>query len=248
MLFGKGIAYAEYFICRTYPATRAYARRPRPPIAPEPQIVDAMDDPHLPFHPALVAILRGVTPDAVVAHVEALLEAGVNAIEIPTGSPDWARSVALAVAACGERALAGAGTVLETAHLDALQAAGGRLVVTPNVRPTLIREACARGFTIAAGVATASEAFDALEAGAQMLKLFPAAVYGPALPRALRSVLPPVPLLAVGGITVDNLGDYLAAGCSGAAVGGELYRPGQAPARTLANAQRFVAAWQAHSR
>lgn len=206
-----------------------------------------MDDPRLPFHPPLVAILRGITPAEVAAHVEALLDAGFGAVEIPTNSPEWARSVAIAVQACGDRAHVGAGTVLEPAHLDALQAAGGRLVVTPNVRPALIRQARDRGFNIAAGCATASEAFDALEAGAQMLKLFPAAVYGAALARALRSVLPPVPLLAVGGITADNLGEYLAAGCSGAAIGGELYRAGQAPALTRAHAQRFLDAWREHA-
>ena len=206
-----------------------------------------MDDPRLPFHPPLVAILRGITPAEVAAHVEALLDAGFGAVEIPTNSPEWARSVAIAVQACGDRAHVGAGTVLEPAHLDALQAAGGRLVVTPNVRPALIRQARDRGFNIAAGCATASEAFDALEAGAQMLKLFPAAVYGAALARALRSVLPPVPLLAVGGITADNLGEYLAAGCCGAAIGGELYRAGQAPALTRAHAQRFLDAWREHA-
>ena len=206
-----------------------------------------MDDHHPPFHPPLIAILRGITPTVVAAHVGVLLEAGLGAIEIPTNSREWARSVAIAVAACGDRALVGAGTVLEPSHLDALQASGGRLVVTPNVRPALIRQARERGFTIAAGCATASEAFDALEAGAHMLKLFPASVYGPALARALRSVLPPVPLLAVGGITPDNLGEYLSAGCSGAAIGGELYRPGQAPAVTLANARRFLDAWREHA-
>lgn len=205
-----------------------------------------MEDPHPPFHPPLIAILRGITPPEVAAHVDALLEAGLGAIEIPTNSPEWAHSVAIAAAACGDRALVGAGTVLEPAHLDALQASGGRLVVTPNVRPALIREARERGFTIAAGCATASEAFDALAAGAHLLKLFPASVYGPALARALRSVLPPVPLLAVGGITPDNLGEYLSAGCSGAGIGGELYRPGQAPAKTQANARAFLDAWREH--
>lgn len=211
----------------------------------ETPIPDAMDDPLPSFHPPLVAILRGVTVDDVEAHVDALLAEGFGAIEIPTNSPGWDRSVALAVAACGDRARVGAGTVLEPAHLDALQAAGGQLVVTPNVRPALIRVARERGFTIAAGCATASEAFDALEAGAHLLKLFPASVYGPALARALRSVLPPVPLLAVGGITPDNLGDYLAAGCSGAAIGGELYRAGQSPARTRSQARLFLDAWRA---
>ena len=206
-----------------------------------------MDDPHPPFHPPLIAILRGITPAEVAAHVEVLLEAGLGAIEIPTNSPDWTRSVAIAAAACGDPAALGAGTVLVAAHLDAVLGAGGRLVVTPNVRPALIRQARDRGLIVAAGCITPTEAFDALEAGAHMLKLFPVSVYGPALVRAMRSVLPPVPLLAVGGITPDNLGDYLRAGCSGAAIGGELYRPGQAPAQTLANASRFLDAWREHA-
>ena len=95
----------------------------------ETPIPDAMDDPLPSFHPPLVAILRGVTVDDVEAHVDALLAEGFGAIEIPTNSPGWDRSVALAVAACGDRARVGAGTVLESAHLDALQAAGGELVV-----------------------------------------------------------------------------------------------------------------------
>lgn len=223
-------------------------RRRRIPDVPHPETAATAMDAPLPVpHPPLVAILRGITPGEVPPHVAALLEAGLAAVEIPTGSPDWARSVALAVEACGAHAQVGAGTVLEPAHLDALEAAGGTLVVTPNVRPALIRRARARGFTVAAGCATASEAFDALEAGAQMLKLFPASVYGPGLARALRSVLPPVPLLAVGGISADNLGDYLDAGCSGAALGGELYRAGQPPAQTLARAQRVVRAWRARA-
>ena len=207
-----------------------------------------MDDPHPPFHPPLVAILRGVTPADVAAHIDALLEAGFGAIEIPTNSPGWAHSVAIAVAACGERAEVGAGTVLEPAHLDALQAAGGRLVVTPNVRPALVRQARERGFTIAAGCATASEAFDALEAGAQMLKLFPATTYGPGHVRALRAVLPAqVPVFAVGGITPGNLGDRLAAGCAGAGIGGDLYRPGQSPDTTRAHARLFRQALVDHA-
>lgn len=206
-----------------------------------------MDAPTLPFALPLIAILRGITPAHVPAHVGALVEEGYDAIEIPTNSPDWARSVRIAAEAFGERAWIGAGTVLTTADADALRAAGGRLMVTPNTRPPVIRHAVERGLQVAAGVATASEAFDALDAGAQMLKLFPASVYGPAMVRALRSVLPPVPLFAVGGVTPDTLSGYLSAGCQGAGIGGELYKPGQPVERTREHARRFRQAYLDHA-
>lgn len=206
-----------------------------------------MDAPTLPFALPLIAILRGITPADVPAHVGALVEEGYDAIEIPTNSPDWARSVRIAAEAFGERAWIGAGTVLTTADADALRAAGGRLMVTPNTRPPVIRHAVERGLQVAAGVATASEAFDALDAGAQMLKLFPASVYGPAMVHALRSVLPPVPLFAVGGVTPDTLSGYLSAGCQGAGIGGELYKPGQPVERTREHARRFRQAYLDHA-
>lgn len=206
-----------------------------------------MHAPTLPFALPLIAILRGITPDETHAHVGALVDEGYDAIEIPANSPDWERSVRVASDAFGERALIGAGTVLTTDDVDALVAAGGRLMVTPNTRPPVIQHAVDRGLHVAAGVATASEAFDALEAGAQMLKLFPASVYGPAMVRALRSVLPPVPLFAVGGVTPDTLSGYLSAGCQGAGIGGELYTPGQAVERTREHARRFRQAYLDHA-
>ncbi len=206
-----------------------------------------MDAPALPFALPLIAILRGITPADVPAHVGALVEEGYDAIEIPTNSPDWTHSVRIAAEAFGDRAWIGAGTVLTTADADALRAAGGRLMVTPNTRPPVIRHAVERGLQVAAGVATASEAFDALDAGAQMLKLFPASVYGPAMVRALRSVLPPVPLFAVGGVTPDTLSGYLSAGCQGAGIGGELYKPGQPVERTREHARRFRQAYLDHA-
>ena len=134
--------------------------------------------------------------------------------------------------------------MLREADADALAAAGGQLVVTPNTRPALIAHAVRRGLVVAAGFATASEAFEAIDAGAQALKLFPATTYGPGHVKALRAVLPPVPMFAVGGITPDNLADYLHAGCIGAGLGGDLYRPGQDVQRTAAAARAFVAAYR----
>jgi 2-dehydro-3-deoxyphosphogalactonate aldolase len=193
----------------------------------------------------LVAILRGIHPDEALAHVQALVDAGFDAIEIPLNSPQWDESVRSAVQRFGDRALIGGGTVLRDADADALVAAGGRLAVTPNTRPSLIAHAVGRGLYVCAGFATASEAFDALDAGAQALKLFPATTYGAGHVKALRAVLPQeLPLLAVGGITPANLADYLRAGCIGAGLGSDLYKPGQDAVRTAAAASAFVDAYR----
>jgi 2-dehydro-3-deoxyphosphogalactonate aldolase len=140
--------------------------------------------------------------------------------------------VELAVRHSGTRALIGGGTVLRIDQVDRLAERGARLVVAPDTRPPLIAHAAARGLHPIPGFATATEAFAALDAGAQALKLFPATTYGPGHIKSLRAVLPPVPVFAVGGITPANLADYLLAGCDGAGLGGELYRPGQDAART----------------
>lgn len=197
----------------------------------------------------LVAILRGITPPEAAAHARALLAAGFDAIEVPTNSPDWAASVkviAELVATSGSKALVGAGTVLTTDDLDALAAAGGTLAVSPHTDVALIAESVRRGFLAVPGAMTPSEVFAAARAGATAVKIFPANSLGPAHVKALRAVLPPaLPLLAVGGVSPANLGDYLKAGCAGAGLGSELYRPGQAPEATAKNAAAYLAAFRA---
>ncbi|MGH8078977.1 MAG: 2-dehydro-3-deoxy-6-phosphogalactonate aldolase [Lysobacter sp.] len=193
----------------------------------------------------LIAILRGITPAQIEAHVDALIEAGIVLIEIPTNSPDWLRSVELAVARAGQHAVIGAGTVLNQADVDALAATGATLMVTPNTDVAVIRHAVQRGLVCAAGFSTPSEAFAALSAGAQALKLFPAANFGPGYVRAIKAVLPPqVPLFAVGGVTPDNLSGFLQSGCTGAGLGSDLYSPGQLPEVTRERGGRFVDAYQ----
>ena len=193
----------------------------------------------------MVAILRGITPEETVAHVGALVDAGYDAIEIPLNSPRWEESIALAQQHFGNRAWIGGGTVLRNEQVDTLVAIGARFIVTPNPRPSLIRHAVASGLQVMAGFATASEAFDALDAGAQMLKLFPATPYGPGHVKALRSVLPrEQPLYVVGGITPDNLAAYVAAGALGAGIGGDLYTPGQPLHRTQEQALAFAQAYR----
>ena len=197
-----------------------------------------------PYKLPLVAILRGITPPEVLEHAAALLEAGFDMIEVPTNSPDWRQSVQLLQQHYGGRAQIGAGTVVDDEKLDALIASGASLMVTPNTDPGLIRRAKAAGLMTCIGAMTPSEMFAALAAGADTVKVFPASVLGVSYIGALASVLPKgTSLYAVGGITPENLADYLAAGCSGAGLGSDLYRAGQTPDVTRHQARRFAAAY-----
>jgi 2-dehydro-3-deoxyphosphogalactonate aldolase len=193
----------------------------------------------LTFRLPLIAILRGISPLEVLEHVEALVDEGYDAIEVPLNSPQWVESIAMAQRTFGMRAAIGAGTVLREDEVDSLAGLGVPFIVTPNTRPALIAHAVARGLHVVAGCATVSEAFAAIDAGAQMLKLFPAGVYGPQLVRAWRAVLPPLPLFAVGGVTPATLKEFVAAGSTGAGIGGELYRAGQPVERTRRQAREF---------
>lgn len=194
----------------------------------------------------VVAILRGVRPDEVGHHAQGLVEAGVRAIEVPLNSPDPLSSIARLAQDFGETCLCGAGTVLTVAEVEAVAAAGGRLVVSPNTDPAVIARTVALGLASAPGVATATEAFAAIQAGARHLKLFPASTYGPGHLKQLRAVLPAeVSVLAVGGVGPDDMAAWRAAGALGFGLGSELYKAGQMPAETAAKAARVVAAVRA---
>jgi 2-dehydro-3-deoxyphosphogalactonate aldolase len=175
---------------------------------------------------ALVAILRGVIPERVVGIGDVLYAAGFRMIEVPLNSPDPFASIA-ALAACNRPDwIVGAGTVLTVADVQRTQAAGGRLVVAPNCDPEVIRSAVQLGMQVMPGFATATEAFQAIQAGARDLKLFPASTYGPRHLQALRAVLPTsVRVLPVGGIGVGDIAAWLTAGAAGFGLGSELFRP-----------------------
>jgi 2-dehydro-3-deoxyphosphogalactonate aldolase len=161
----------------------------------------------------LVAILRGIQPAEAADHIETLINAGFRYIEIPLNSPDWQQSIPAMVRQFGERAMIGAGTVLKVEQVDFLAEAGAKLIVTPNTAPAVIRRAVDKGMLVCAGCATASEAFSALDAGAQWLKIFPSSAFGADYIRALKAVLPPeVPVLAVGGVTPESLATWIQAG------------------------------------
>ena len=193
----------------------------------------------------LIAILRGVTPDEIVAVGRALHDAGFRVIEIPLNSPQPYESIRRLTAELGESCLIGAGTVLTEAQVAEVDAAGGRLIVSPNANLAVIRASKAAGLVSAPGVATPSEGFAALDAGADSLKLFPAEQLGPAVVKAWRAVFPKeLALLPVGGITPDNMGPYVAAGANGFGLGSALYKPGLSAAQVSANAQAFAAGWR----
>lgn len=191
----------------------------------------------------LVAIIRGVTPGEAVAIGEALADGGIRIIEVPMNSPDPLASIERLATRFGDDIVIGAGTVLGADDVAGVAGAGGRLVVSPNMNPEVIRATVAAGMVSCPGVFTPTEAFAALASGAQALKLFPAEAASPAVVKAIRAVLArPVRLLVVGGITPDSMAPWLASGADGFGLGGGLYRPGQPPAETLDKARAFVAA------
>ena len=192
----------------------------------------------------LIAILRGIAPDEAVPVGLALAEAGFRIIEVPLNSPQPLRSIELLARALGSRCLVGAGTVMSAAQVAAVEQAGGRLIVMPHGDPAVIRAAKSQGLLCAPGVATPTEGFAALAAGADALKLFPAELLSPPVLKALRAVFPSDTLfLPVGGITPQNLAAYAAAGASGFGLGSALYKPGLAVEQVRANARAFVEAW-----
>lgn len=192
----------------------------------------------------LVAILRGLAPAQAPAIGAALWAEGFKIIEVPLNSPDPLVSIAMLVAAHPE-ALIGAGTVLTTQEVQDVHAAGGRLVVSPCLDTQVVRAALDRDMVCLPGVLSPSEAFAALRAGAQGLKLFPAEMTPPSVVKALRAVIPQqVALLPVGGVSTQNLAAYRAAGASGAGLGSALYRPGDDAGAVQARARSFVSAWR----
>ncbi|PVX28157.1 2-dehydro-3-deoxy-6-phosphogalactonate aldolase [Sphingomonas pokkalii] len=191
----------------------------------------------------LIAILRGVKPDEVEAIGEELVAAGFTLIEVPMNSPEPLESVSRLAKRFAGRAVIGAGTVLKVEQVQAVAAAGGTMIISPNANLDVIRASAAAGLVSLPGIATPSEAFAALDAGATALKLFPAEAASPVVLKAMRAVLPKeARVLPVGGIAPDNMGPWKAAGAAGFGLGSALYKVGLSAADVGANARAFVAA------
>ena len=190
----------------------------------------------------LVAILRGVTADEAEAIGEAAYEGGIRMLEVPLNSPDPLHSIELLAKRFGERALVGAGTVIDAADVARIRDAGGRLIVSPDTNAQVIAATAATGMVSCPAFFTPSEAFTALRSGATALKLFPAEGAAPAVLKAQLAILPKgVTVLIVGGIKPDNMRPWIDAGASGFGLGSGLYKPGQSPSETLDKARAYVA-------
>lgn len=194
----------------------------------------------------LVAILRGLRPEEAEAVGTVLYQAGFRCLEVPLNSPEPLRSIRTLRDAFGDQLLVGAGTVLDTDKVGAVAEAGGQLIISPNTEPAVIRAAKAAGLVSLPGFFTPSEAFQAVAAGADALKLFPAEGASPAVLKGLKAVLPKtVPVLPVGGIAPDNMAAFRRAGAGGFGIGSALFKPGMTPQQVAQQAAAFVNAWHA---
>jgi 2-dehydro-3-deoxyphosphogalactonate aldolase len=192
----------------------------------------------------LVAILRGLKPQEAEGMGAALYAAGFRLIEVPLNSPDPFRSIETLRRSLPADALVGAGTVLEVADVDRLADAGGEIVVMPHADIAVVTAAKAHGLVCTPGVMTPTEAFAALKAGADALKLFPAELVAPNVVKALLAVLPKgTRLIPVGGISPQTMEPYRAAGAKGFGLGSALYTPGLTTTEVATRAKAFVAAW-----
>lgn len=193
----------------------------------------------------LIAILRGVTPAEAPAIGEALVVAGITTIEVPLNSPDPLASIAGLAKRLGSAAMVGAGTVLSTSQVDAAADAGGQIIVSPNCNAGVIARTKELGLQSWPGIFTPTEAFAALEAGADGLKLFPGAMAGTGGLSALRAVLPSGTLVyAVGGAGADNFAEWIAASADGFGIGSALYKPGMTADEVGTRAAEIVAAYR----
>ena len=193
----------------------------------------------------LIAILRGLTPADAEAIGAALIEEGITLIEVPLNSPDPLASIEKLAALFSQQAIIGAGTGLSTADVRAVHASGGQLIVSPNTNLDVITASKALGLLSAPGVFTASEAFAALHAGADVLKLFPGELMTPLAVKALSAVLPQTArIVLVGGVSTDTPAHYAKSPLAGLGIGSSLYKPGDQASDVRQKAKAFVRAWQ----
>ncbi|HEY1447767.1 MAG TPA: 2-dehydro-3-deoxy-6-phosphogalactonate aldolase [Caulobacteraceae bacterium] len=196
----------------------------------------------------LIAILRGITPDEAADTAEALCGAGFRCLEVPLNSPSPLESIRRMRDAVGARAMIGAGTVLTAKAVAEAADAGAQIVIAPNTEPAVIAATRQAGMISLPGFHSPSEAFRAIDAGADALKLFPAEAAGPPVLKAIKAILPAdMPVFPVGGITALAMRAWREAGAAGFGVGGALYTPGMTAEVVATRARSFIQAWRSAS-
>lgn len=189
----------------------------------------------------LIAILRGMEPEEAPWVLETLADFSI--LEVPLNSPRPLESIAYLVRHAPPGVLIGAGTVLTEGQVADVAATGAKLIIAPNYAPPVIAAAKARGLIALPGVATPTEAFAALAADADGLKMFPGELLPPVAVKAWQAVLPKETLLVpTGGVTPDNVAAYRAAGAGGFGIGSALYKPGMSRDELAQKAAAFVTA------
>jgi 2-dehydro-3-deoxyphosphogluconate aldolase/(4S)-4-hydroxy-2-oxoglutarate aldolase len=172
--------------------------------------------------PGIIAIVRAQQAVQVLPLFEALIAGGIRAIEITMTTPNALAAIREAREKLGERALIGVGTVLDADTARAAIVAGAEFVVTPICRTELVTIAHAAGCAIMLGAYTPTEAQLAHEAGADLIKIFPADSLGAGYIKALRAPLPHLRIVPTGGVDMQNVADFLKAGCAALGVGSSL--------------------------
>lgn len=194
----------------------------------------------------VVAVLRGISPDEAEGVGQALADAAIPVMEVPLNSPEPYRSIRLQADKFGASAVVGAGTVLVAEDVARVADAGGTIIVSPNFDEEVVKATKRCGLISVPGVFTPSEAFKALAAGADALKLFPGDGMSPKVVKAMRAVLPKgTKLVVTGGVDAGNIGDWMAGGADGVGIGSALYKPGKSLTDVAADAQKFADAARA---
>ena len=193
----------------------------------------------------LIAVLRGITPDEALGVSDILVRNGFRFLEVTLNSPDWEQSLGLINDRYGDSIVLGAGTVLLPDEVDRVHAAGGKAIVSPNMRVDVIKRSKALGMLSVPGCYTPTECFAALDAGADILKIFPANTLGPEFIKAITAVLPSgTRICPTGGVNAGNMADFLAAGVFALGLGSALYKPGKSQADITAAAGKFISAFR----
>ena len=192
----------------------------------------------------LVAILRGIEPEEIIEVGVILTKAGFTLIEVPLNSPEPLISIQKLSDTFGDRVVVGAGTVLNIDEVGDVAKAGGKMIVSPNTNIDVIIKTKSLNLISMPGFATTTEAFTAVKAGADALKLFPAEGSPPSVLKAMSAVLPrKIPVLPVGGIEPGNIAEYVNSGARGFGIGSFLYKRGKDLNNLSRDADLVISEW-----